>query len=170
MHWEIERASGCYQALRAFQSALIEFEPKEPRFINGAWKGKPKRMAPGKTERLIIRRIADEQDGAVPRTHGTEQRFRHEPPAKPARAIGFGDRQGPEQKSRHIAGSDPPQPQGAGEFARVLRDKCETGRRQAALTQTLHRLVETRYAESRIEQIFARLEISRPLVGDKNMR
>ena len=170
MHWEIACASGSHHAPRAFQSAIIEFEPKKTRFIDRAGKGKPKRMAPGKTERLIIRRIADEQDGAMPSGHGTEQSFPHEPAAKPARTISLGDRQRPEQKSRHIAGSDLPQPQGADEFARVLCNKCETRRGQAALTQTLHGLIETRRAESRIKQIFAGLEIGRLLIGDKNIR
>jgi hypothetical protein len=151
MHREIACASGCYQALRAFQSAIIEFEPKKTRLIDGARKGKPKRMAPGEPERIIIRRVADEQDGAMPRGHGTEQSFPHEPPAEPAQTIGLGDCEGPEQKRWHITGSDWPQPYGANEFARILRHEGETRRRQAALAKTLHGLVETRRTESGIE-------------------
>src|ERR1019366_3395818 len=98
MHWKIARASGCHEAFRAFQCTIFEFEPKEPRFIDGAGKSKLQRMAPGKSERLVIRRIADEQNGAMPGGNRTVQSLPHEPAAEPARAIGLGDRQRPEQK------------------------------------------------------------------------
>jgi hypothetical protein len=62
MRRNIGHASGCHEALRAIQSAAFEFEPEKARGIDEARKRKPKRMAAGKPERLVIRRVADEQD------------------------------------------------------------------------------------------------------------
>src|SRR5664279_1863241 len=104
----IIRASGRHPALRAAQSTVFEFEPEKPRFIDRARKGKPQRMPPGKTKGLVIRCVADEQNGAMPRGDRPEQSFSHQPAAKPARAIGIGDRERAKQKRRDFASPDRP--------------------------------------------------------------
>lgn len=96
MQRKITCASGRDEAFRAFQRAIFEFEPEEPLLVDWAGKSKLQRVPPGKSERLVIRRVADEQNGAMPRRHGAEQSVPHQAAAKPARAIGLGDREGPE--------------------------------------------------------------------------
>ncbi len=98
---------------RRFQRAAFEFEPEKARFIDGAGKRKPERMAAGKAEGFIISRVADEQDGFVPGARRTEQSLRHEPAANSARTISLGNGKRTKQKRWHLASQDMPHPQGA---------------------------------------------------------
>ncbi len=141
----------------AFNAPLFEFEPKKARFIDGAGKGQAQAYGGGKI-RTARNRARRRQAGwlCARRSPGTEQSFPHQPAAKPARTIGFGDRERAQAevrapRRRKIV----PQPQGADELARILRRERKTLRGQAAFAQTLHGLLKTRSAERRIEQAFA---------------
>jgi hypothetical protein len=77
MRRKIARASGDHETSRRFQRAAFEFEPEKARFIDGAGKRKPERMAAGKAEGFVLSRVADEQDGFVPGARRTQQSLRH---------------------------------------------------------------------------------------------
>ena len=138
------RAGGDHETARRLQRAAFEFEPEKTRFIDGAGKDEPKRMVAGKAERLIISRIADEQDGFVAGARRTEQSFRHEPAANSTRTTSLGNGKRTKQKPWHLAGQDMPHPQGADQFAGILRHDRESPRGQAALAQALGGLAGTR--------------------------
>jgi hypothetical protein len=109
-------------------------------------------MAAGKAERLIISGAANENDRRMPGSRGAEQAFRHEPPAKPARAVSLGNGERPKKERWHVPGENVPHPQGANEILPILRCEREIPRGQPSGAQALHGLGETRRPKGFIEQ------------------